>query len=190
MSISSVEKFSFWFLLTCFILGCAIGEAGAASLKDGDAATFEPVASVVMHPRCMNCHQVDAPKQNDNQTRHDMQIVRGPAGHGVPALQCSACHQTMNTGNDIVPGAAGWHLAPLSANWDGLSKGDICRQMKDPARNGGRRTGEQVMEHMRADPVVLWAWAPGANRSMPPISHDEFMRALTAWKDAGMPCPG
>jgi hypothetical protein len=74
-------------------------------------------------------------------------------------------------------------------SWEGLSKRQICIQMKDPARNGGRSTGEEVIEHMRADPVVLWAWAPGANRTIPSISHDEFVQRLAIWKDAGMPCP-
>jgi hypothetical protein len=34
--------------------------------------------------------------------------------------------------------------------------------MKDPERNGGRRTGDEVIEHMKVDPLVLWAWDPGA----------------------------
>jgi hypothetical protein len=71
--------------------------------------------------------------------------------------------------------------------WEGRSKEQICEQMKDPARNGGRRTGEQVIEHMKTDPLVLWAWAPG-RRTTPPLSHGNFVEVLEAWVKAGMPC--
>jgi hypothetical protein len=37
----------------------------------------------------------------------------------------------------------------------------MCEQMKDPACNGGRHTAEQIIEHMKTDPLVLWAWTPG-----------------------------
>ena len=37
--------------------------------------------------------------------------------------------------------------------------------------------------------LVLWAWAPGAHRTTPPLSHEEFVKALQAWLAAGMPCP-
>jgi len=73
--------------------------------------------------------------------------------------------------------------------WEGRTKQQICEQMKDPARNGGRRTGEEVIEHMKVDPLVLWAWNPGAGRTTPPLSHEKFVEALEAWVGAGMPCP-
>jgi hypothetical protein len=41
---------------------------------------------------------------------------------------------------------------------------------------------------MKSDPLVLWAWTPGAGRTTPPLSHDEFVKALSAWVGAGMPC--
>ena len=61
--------------------------------------------------------------------------------------------------------------------------------MKDPARNGGHRTGEEVIEHMKMDPLVLWAWGPGKDRPVPPLSHEAFVAALEVWVRAGMPCP-
>jgi len=39
------------------------------------------------------------------------------------------------------------------------------------------------------DPLVLWAWDPGAARTMPPLSHAQFLEALEAWVKADMPCP-
>lgn len=150
---------------------------------------FDPVASVAMSPRCINCHQADAPRQKDFGVLHAQQVVRGKSGHGSAVLQCAACHQGANTAQGKVPGAPNWHLAPLSMRWQGLDKQGVCRQMRDPARNGNRKTGEQVIEHMRTDPLVLWAWQPGASRSSPPMPHADFLRALELWAAAGMPCP-
>lgn len=152
-------------------------------------ALFDPIASVVMHPRCLNCHQVEAPRQTDAGIPHTQRVVRGADGHGSAALQCATCHQTKNSADGKVPGADHWHLAPITMKWEGMSKAEICEQMKDPARNGNRKTPEQVIEHMRVDPLVLWAWEPGAGRSTPVISHADFLKALQAWADVGMPCP-
>ena len=160
------------------------------------ATLFDPVASVVMHSCCMNCHQTDFSRQTDRGIRHAQHVVRGTGGanprdggHGAPTLQCQACHQTTNTADDRVPGVDHWALAPLSMKWEGLSKAQICNSIKDPSRNGGRKTAHDVIEHMRVDPLVLWAWNPGANRTRPPLDHDAFMKALEAWSAAGMPCP-
>jgi hypothetical protein len=42
---------------------------------------------------------------------------------------------------------------------------------------------------MKVDPLVLWAWTPGAGRTTPPLSQEKLMQALDAWVSAGMPCP-
>ena len=157
--------------------------------KAGDPALFDPVANVVMHPRCINCHQANAPAQTDALKPHTQRVVRGPDGHGAPTMKCSACHQASNSPDGKVPGAPHWHLAPGTMNWHGLSKGQICEQLKDPERNGNRTTPAQVVGHMTDDPLVLWAWNPGGGRSIPPLSHADFVKALQAWADAGLPCP-
>jgi hypothetical protein len=72
--------------------------------------------------------------------------------------------------------------------WEGRSAQQICEQVKDPARNGGRHTPEQIIEHMKTYPLVLWAWSPGTGRALPPLSHEKFVEALDAWVKAGMPC--
>ncbi len=154
-----------------------------------EPALFDPIAGVVMHPRCINCHQENSPRQTDQKILHRPLVVRGKDGRGAPAQQCQTCHQATNTADGFVPGVAAWRLAPLSMLWEGRTKKQICEQMKDPARNGGRRTGEEVIEHMKTDPLVLWAWTPGAARTDPPLSHEKFVEALEAWVSAGMPCP-
>jgi hypothetical protein len=164
---------------------CSRGEASPAA----DPALFEPIASVVMHPRCINCHQDESPRQTNAKILHQPLVVRGTDGHGAPTQQCQTCHQATNTAHGFVPGVATWHLAPLSMLWEGRTEGQICEQMKDPARNGGRHTGEEIIEHMKSDPLVLWAWTPGAGRSTPPLSHEKFVEALETWVRAGMPCP-
>jgi len=164
---------------------CSRSEAAPAA----DPVLFEPVASVLIHPRCINCHQAESPRQTDAKILHRPLVVRGADDRGAPTQQCQTCHQATNTANGFVPGVPNWRLAPLSMLWEGRSKAQICEQMKDPARNGGRHTGEEIIEHMKVDPLVLWAWAPGADRTTPPLSHEKFVAALEAWVAAGMPCP-
>ena len=102
-------------------------------------------------------------------------MVRGEDGHGAPTQPCQTCHQTTNTADGFVPGVADWHLAPLSMLWEGLTRAQICVQIKDPARNGGRHTGEEIIEHMKIDPLVLWAWSPGAGRTLPAALARSFV---------------
>ncbi len=167
------------------IAACSRSQAAPAS----DPVLFEPIASVVMHPRCINCHQAESPRQTDAKILHQPLVVRGKEDHGAPTQPCQTCHQATNTADGFVPGVSTWALAPLSMLWEGRTKGQICEQMKDPARNGGRRTGEEVVEHMKTDPLVLWGWNPGAGRTTPPLSHEKFVEVLEAWVSAGMPCP-
>jgi hypothetical protein len=175
------------FVVVVPLAGCSRSEA--AEPTPPETGLFEPIASVVMHPRCINCHQDESPRQTDEKIVHRPLVVRGKDGHGAPTQSCQTCHQATNTADGFVPGVTTWHLAPLSMLWEGKTKAEICEQMKDPERNGGRRTGEEVMEHMKVDPLVLWAWDPGAARTMPPLSHAQFIEALEAWVRAGMPCP-
>jgi len=174
-------------VLLPFVVGTGCGRSLAAPASD--PGLFEPIATVLTHPRCINCHQDDSPRQTDAKMLHQPLVVRGADGHGAPTQPCQTCHQTTNTGGGLVPGATGWALAPLTMLWEGRTKGQICEQIKDPARNGGRRTGEQIIEHMKIDPMVLWAWSPGLGRTTPPISHQKFVEALETWVRAGMPCP-
>jgi hypothetical protein len=115
--------------------------------------------------------------------------MRGADGAGLPALRCATCHQQRNTPDGRVPGVLGWRLPPVSMHWEGLTRAEICESIKDPKRNGGRKQLEVVIEHMKTDPLVLWAWSPGGNRTLPPSSHEQFVKYLEAWVAAGGPCP-
>jgi len=178
-------RFLLPFVILLPVAACSRSDAAPAPTP----APFDPIASVVMHPRCITCHQDESPRQTDLKIVHQPLVVRGKDGHGAPTQQCQTCHQTTNTADGFVPGVSTWHLAPLSMLWEGKTKAQICEQMKDPARNGGRSTGEDVIGHMKVDPLVLWAWTPGAGRTTPPLAHDKFVEALEAWVAAGMPCP-
>jgi len=53
--------------------------------------------------------------------------------------------------------------APIEMAWEGKSIGEICRQIKDPNRNGGRDLS-LLHEHLAHDDLVAWGWQPGAGR--------------------------
>jgi hypothetical protein len=124
--------------------------ATAQAPADGEASVqaFRRMTEVLRHPRCMNCHPSgDVPRQADDRHRHRMLVARGPDDRGTPTLKCSTCHQTANTADGRVPGAPHWQLAPRSMGWEGLSDGDLCRVLKDPAKNRGRSVQALVDPH-------------------------------------------
>jgi len=69
-------------------------------------AAWQQVYAVLTHPRCINCHTAgNYPQQGDDRHRHRFNVVRGPAGKGVTALQCGTCHQAANADTTGIPGA-------------------------------------------------------------------------------------
>jgi hypothetical protein len=72
--------------------------------------------------------------------------------------------------------------------FQGRTPGELCRQLKDPKQNGGR-TGEQVIDHIDKDPLVLWGWNPGEGRTVPKMSHKEFSAKMNEWVKKGAACP-
>jgi hypothetical protein len=116
-----------------------------------------------------------------------MLVMRGTDDRGTAAMRCTTCHQSVNTADGRVPGAPHWHLAPRPMGWEGLSDGELCRSIKDPARNGGRSV-PALVQHMTADALVQWAWNPGA-RTAPPVSQFDFHEAVKRWAVTGAACP-
>jgi hypothetical protein len=64
----------------------------------------------------------------------------------------------------------------------------ICAQIKDPARNGGRSL-DDIVHHVGEDHLVGWAWAPGADRQPAPGTQAEEGALLEAWVKTGAVCP-
>lgn len=125
---------------------------------------------MIESPRCQNCHPAgDRPSQGDDMHPHLPMVVRGPDGLGATTLRCTACHQAANFEPSGVPGNPKWQLAPLSMAWQQRTLAQICIQIKDTARNGGR-TLAQIQEHMGHDSLVGWAWHPGGI-APPPSAH-------------------
>jgi len=188
----------------CVIAGLTIAvfrgfAADAPTNRSDGLAAWQSVYSVMVSPRCINCHTAtNYPQQHDDRHRHFANVVRGIDGHGVPGLNCATCHQSANADSTGVPGAYDWHLAPLSMRWQDneehiLSSAAVCSAVSDRTRNGGL-DGTGLLKHHEQEPLVLWAWAPGhgldgKRRSVPPITHAQFVAATLHWVEAGMPCP-
>jgi hypothetical protein len=156
------------------------------------AQLFQQMFVVFEHPRCMNCHTGEAfPRQGDDRHRHTLNVMRGPADSGAAGLHCSTCHQSMNQTASGVPGANDWHLAPARMAWIGLSPGQLCRALRDPAK--GAMNPDQMLPHF-ATGLIRWGWDPGANahgraRSTPPMSYSEFIGLTKRWIESGATCP-
>jgi hypothetical protein len=166
--------------------------AAFAGIKDHSKrslALFGEVGKVIQHPRCMNCHPAgDRPTQTDFMKPHIPWVVRGDGGMGAAGLHCTTCHHQQNFDPAGVPGNPKWSLAPAEMAWQGKTLGEICRQIKDPARNGGRSMTE-LEEHMAKDELVGWGWHPGGHRSPAPGTQAQFGALFKAWVDSGAVCP-
>src|SRR5262249_1785513 len=143
------------------------------------AALFVEAAKVIASPRCLNCHPSTRDvTQGDDLHPHVPFVSAGKSGLGSVALPCRSCHTPSNTATLVestrsLPGAAGWGLAPASMAWQGKTLHDICVQVQDPARNGGK-TLPQLRQHMATDPVVAWGFQPGEGRTPAPGTQAEF----------------
>jgi hypothetical protein len=162
----------------------AIGDPSVRS-----AAIFTELGKVLTNPRCVNCHPAgDSPHQGDRSRLHQPPVERGADGHGSETMRCSTCHQYGNFDPARMPGHPEWHLAPLEMAWEGKSVAEICIQIKDPARNGGRKL-EDLVHHIGEDTLVGWAWAPGYGRTPAPGTQKEAGALVEAWIKTGAACP-
>ena len=164
--------------------------AKIANKNERAMALFEEAGKVLQSPRCMNCHPAgDRPTQTDRMIPHQPMVVRGEAGMGAPGgLACTTCHHEANFDAARVPGNPKWQLAPIEMAWQGRSLGQICSQIKDPKRNGGK-TMAQLVHHMAEDELVGWGWNPGGGRTPAPGTQKQFGELIKAWADAGAACP-
>lgn len=185
----NAKTFSIAYFWLAFSLLSFSGSSQAQGSEPSAEALFAPIAEVLRHPRCLNCHTVtDFPRQTDERKRHAQLIIRGEDGNGAPTLQCAACHQDRNVLDGKMPGAPHWHLAPLSMGWEGLNDSELCEALKDTEANGDR-SPQELIEHVENDALVLWGFNPGGERSLPPLSHEDFVDAVRAWVAADTVCP-
>jgi hypothetical protein len=119
---------------------------------------------------------------------HDPPVVRGKDDHGVVGMRCESCHQDHNLQFARVPGAPGWHVAPLEMAWVGKTPRQICEQLKDPKRNGGKTLAE-IVDHNAHDKLVAWGWSPGHGREPAPGTQAELGRLVATWVETGAECP-
>jgi hypothetical protein len=166
----------------------SIGDGGQRS-----RAIFAEIGKVLTHPRCMNCHPAgDQPLQGAERRVHFPPSHR--PGPNVFGDACSACHTDRNfrvptpTTFQSIPGHPRWQLAPLSMAWEGKTLGEICQQLKDKDRNGGRDLA-MLHEHIAKDDLVAWGWQPGQGREPAPGSQELVGRLVQAWIDTGAECP-
>ncbi|QIG91671.1 MULTISPECIES: hypothetical protein [unclassified Bradyrhizobium] len=163
--------------------------AAIENAEQRSAAIFTELGKVLTHPRCTNCHPAgDSPRQGDISRMHQPPVTRGADGHGVETMRCSICHQHANFEPGRVPGHPEWHLAPREMAWAGKTVGEICAQIRDPARNGGRKV-EELIDHIGKDTLVGWAWHPGFGRSPAPGTQAQAGALVEAWVKSGAACP-
>jgi cytochrome c5 len=177
--------------------GSSITDADLATAPDPEKAkaAFKEAATVFFSARCANCHPAsDTPTQGDEMTPHTMGVTRGKDGSGVYGQKCTTCHQNENLpGAHMPPGTVKkWHMPPADQKmvFQGLTPGQLCRNFKDPFKNGGHKTLAAAMEHVQSkDPLVTWAWEPGNGRTVPPMGLDAFLAKVQEWVDNGGACP-
>jgi hypothetical protein len=178
----------------------ALPESGHVAPEDGLAA-WNSIHTVLTHPRCLNCHvgsdnvplwgTTEAPERI-----HGMEINAGVSRIGAETMSCNACHQT-STRPNRVPHAAphtgmDWQLAPVEFQWTDRTSAEICAQMRDPDRNGGR-DASGLIEHILHDAELIgfirWSFDPGAGRDPALGSLQAHLEDMAMWTAAGMPCP-
>lgn len=168
-----------------------------ATLDEGLAA-FARIYEVTSHPRCSNCHvgpdnrPMWSGPTYGRARQHGMNINAGESRIGAETLLCATCHAYREGVNDVPHAApqvaADWMLPPVEAEWFGKSAVEICQQLRDPERNGGRDM-LALAEHLGHDVILHWAWNPGGGREPAPYSLREHVDDLLIWGVAGMPCP-
>ena len=162
--------------------------SGFSSIADPKAralALFTEAGKVLLHPRCVNCHPAgDRPLQTERMTPHIPLVIRGEGGMGAPGMHCTTCHGQANFDPARVPGHPEWHLAPIEMAWEGRSLGQICEQIKDVNRNGGKDMAA-LLKHSAEDTLVGYGWAPGAGREPAPGTQAQFGELMKAWAEAG-----
>ncbi len=187
--------------ILCIVLTCI-------SFKNGPSSSAEPqiikkdsivsvnafmgVYAVLESARCMNCHPSgDIPLQGDDSHLHTMGVKRGLDGKGVYAMKCANCHQSTNLiGLHMPPGNPKWGLPPANMKmiFQGRTPHELALQLIDLKQNGGK-TGQQLINHVTYDSLVLAGWHPANGLKFPPMSHQKFAALFKKWIITGAYAP-
>ncbi len=172
-----------------FVVLLVAGVLGQRPARSQTAADpFPEIARVLQSPRCMNCHPAgDAPLQGDESRPHDQNIKRIFESLGG---SCTSCHQDRALpGAHLPPGAPHWRMPPAATPmvFQGKTEAALCADLQDPAQNG-QRSLEELVHHVDTDPLVLWAFDPGGERTPPPITHEALVALMNEWVALGAPC--
>jgi len=173
-------------------------EEGSVGLDEALAA-WDRIYEVVSHPRCSNCHvgasnrPIWSGPTYGKSRPHGMNINAGKSRIGAETVLCSTCHAYREGLNDF-PHAApqvamNWRLAPVEAEWFGKTSLEVCQQLRDEDRNGGR-TYLNIAEHLDHDLILHWAWNPGGGREAAPYDLQSHVNDVLAWGVGGLPCAG
>ncbi len=176
-------------------LAISVSNLGFAQDDQEGLVYWQKLYEVFSHPRCANCHvpEDNLPRWSGpsyGETRvHGMNINAGISRIGADSIICSTCHAKTNSDEPHgPPGSALWMLAPVQMVWWEQSAKQICEQIKDPMRNGGRDL-DAIAQHIRHDELVHWGWDPGPGREPAPYSAEEAADFVALWAAAGAPCP-
>ncbi len=167
--------------------------ASITDKKQRSVALFTEMGKVLTHPRCVNCHpRTDRPLQNSGEPHNPPVSRGGKDGKGLAGMECATCHGPANVkfagSPGSIPGHPLWHLAPKEMAWEGKTLGQICAQLKDKTRNGGKTLAE-IHKHNAEDTLVGWGWNPGEGREPVPGTQAQFGELTKAWIDSGAACP-
>jgi hypothetical protein len=176
-----------------------VDQLNAETRAEESAEWFERMATVMLSPRCINCHTVeDYPAQGEDHHRHANDVIRPASqreslsndfGRGADTSPCVVCHASVNMADGRQPGAPNWRQPPADMGWDRMtSAAELCHHVLNPEFNSGR-TPAQLVEHMTTDPLVQYAFDPGKGRKKPPLTQAEFHQAVRNWVATGAACP-
>ena len=174
----------------------AIPETKPAAAPDEEAAkkAFLAAYTVLLHPRCVNCHSAgNVPTQGDEGIAHKGEkLQRGPDGRGVAPFKCMLCHKTANkdTGPILAPGVPDWRMPgeTFPMVFAKRTPAQLCLQLKDLTQTGGRAPA-MLVEHVKKDALVQWGWNPGLKRAKPPLIYEDFVKQMEDWVNNGAACP-
>jgi hypothetical protein len=185
--------FMIFSLMILFFAGRSLFAADQDSQREVSLKYFDQAVTVFQHPRCLNCHPAgEQPHQGLDMHRHLMNVQRGAHDEGASGMRCATCHGEENNRFSNVPGAPKWKLAPKNLAWEGLSKGDLCRRLKDPKNPvlfAEGKTKEEFIKHNAEDKLVAWGWNPGAGREPAPMTQKKFGEIIARWVNTGAACP-